>query len=110
MNTTWWHINISVFKGTKLECSQVIAPIKNEAGEVCMYILNFEDIDALPDIAPNIEPSTSSTSSGLRSSRCQCTKYPFYCLNHFIYFIFFTFSRSGETVIPAVIPYDFDAP
>ena len=36
--------------GSKLECSQVIAPIKNEAGEVCMYILNFEDTDALPTV------------------------------------------------------------
>lgn len=47
-------------------CSQVIAPIKNEAGEVCMYILNFEDTDALPEV-PN---SASEPSSAVRFSKC----------------------------------------
>nr|CAH0100109.1 unnamed protein product [Daphnia galeata] len=45
--------------GTKFMCSQVIAPIKNEAGEVCMYILNFEDCDALPDAPNSAEHSTT---------------------------------------------------
>lgn len=46
-------------------CSQVIAPIKNEAGEVCMYILNFEDTDALPEVPNSAEPSST-----VRFSKC----------------------------------------
>lgn len=46
-------------------CSQVIAPIKNEAGEVCMYILNFEDTDAGPEVPTSAEPSTT-----VRFSKC----------------------------------------
>ena len=53
--------------GTKFMCSQVIAPIKNEAGEVCMYILNFEDCDALPDAPNSAEHSTT-----VRFSKCNC--------------------------------------
>ncbi|XP_045027334.1 potassium voltage-gated channel subfamily H member 6 isoform X5 [Daphnia magna] len=54
-------IDILYYKkdGTKFMCSQVIAPIKNEAGEVCMYILNFEDCDALPDAPNSAEHSTT---------------------------------------------------
>jgi len=40
----------------------VIAPIKNEAGEVCMYILNFEDTDALPLVAEGANNSGGSGS------------------------------------------------
>ena len=49
-------------------CSQVIAPIKNEAGEVCMYILNFEDTDALPEVPNSAEPSST-----VRFSKCNDT-------------------------------------
>lgn len=56
--------------GTKFMCSQVIAPIKNEAGEVCMYILNFEDCDALPDAPNSAEHSTT-----VRFSKCNCIFY-----------------------------------
>ena len=34
--------------GTKFLCSQLIAPIRSEPGEVCMYILNFEDLTEAP--------------------------------------------------------------
>ncbi|KAI9555509.1 hypothetical protein GHT06_018024 [Daphnia sinensis] len=62
-------IDILYYKkdGTKFMCSQVIAPIKNEAGEVCMYILNFEDCDALPDAPNSAEHSTT-----VRFSKCNC--------------------------------------
>ena len=52
-------------KGTKLECSQVIAPIKNEAGEVCMYILNFEDTEAAAE-----PPNSADLASTVRFSKC----------------------------------------
>uniref|UniRef100_T1JNN1 PAC domain-containing protein n=1 Tax=Strigamia maritima TaxID=126957 RepID=T1JNN1_STRMM len=34
--------------GTKFLCSELIAPIRNENGEICMYILNFEDVSEAP--------------------------------------------------------------
>lgn len=51
-----------------MECSQVIAPIKNEAGEVCMYILNFEDTDALPTVAEAAANSSGGSGSGASGS------------------------------------------
>jgi len=69
--------------GTKFMCSQVIAPIKNEAGEVCMYILNFEDCDALPDAPNSAEHSTT-----VRFSKCNCifSSFNFAFLLSFAYF------------------------
>ncbi|GFQ96518.1 potassium voltage-gated channel subfamily H member 2 [Trichonephila clavata] len=34
--------------GTKFLCSQVTAPIRNEEGVICMFIINFEDITNAP--------------------------------------------------------------
>ncbi|GIY86379.1 potassium voltage-gated channel subfamily H member 2 [Caerostris darwini] len=34
--------------GTKFLCSQVTAPIRNEDGVICMFIVNFEDITNAP--------------------------------------------------------------
>ena len=32
--------------GTKFLCSEVIAPIKSEVDDICLYIINFEDLTA----------------------------------------------------------------
>jgi hypothetical protein len=36
--------------GTKFLCSEVIAPIKSEVDDICLYIINFEDLTAPPAI------------------------------------------------------------
>lgn len=73
--------------GSKFMCSQVIAPIKNEAGEVCMYILNFEDCDALPDAPNSAEHSTT-----VRFSKCNCIFSP---INRvvFVFHLCFLYAR-----------------
>lgn len=43
----------------------MIAPIKNEAGEVCMYILNFEDTEAAAE-----PPNSADLASTVRFSKC----------------------------------------
>ncbi|KAG8193568.1 hypothetical protein JTE90_000207 [Oedothorax gibbosus] len=45
--------------GTKFLCSQVTAPIKNEDGEISMFIMNFEDITDAPYRDEVITPCTS---------------------------------------------------
>lgn len=67
-------------------CSQVIAPIKNEAGEVCMYILNFEDTDAGPEV-----PSSAEPSSTVRFSKCNA------------HFFFLQLSSSSSSSLVLVI-------
>ncbi|KAK8756111.1 hypothetical protein V5799_001189 [Amblyomma americanum] len=34
--------------GSKFLCSQVVAPIRNEDGDICMFIVNFEDVTDAP--------------------------------------------------------------
>ncbi|KAF8796424.1 Potassium voltage-gated channel subfamily H like protein [Argiope bruennichi] len=45
--------------GTKFLCSQVTAPIKNEEGEISMFIMNFEDITDAPYRDEVVTPCTS---------------------------------------------------
>ncbi|XP_054713692.1 potassium voltage-gated channel subfamily H member 2-like [Uloborus diversus] len=45
--------------GTKFLCSQVTAPIRNEEGEISMFIMNFEDITDAPYRDDVITPCTS---------------------------------------------------
>ncbi|KAG8193569.1 hypothetical protein JTE90_000207 [Oedothorax gibbosus] len=56
--------------GTKFLCSQVTAPIKNEDGEISMFIMNFEDITDAPYrdevITPCTSPLMSARSKSLR--------------------------------------------
>ncbi|CAB3369535.1 Hypothetical predicted protein [Cloeon dipterum] len=42
------HFEILYYKkdGTKFLCSEVIAPVKSEVDDICLYILNFEDLTA----------------------------------------------------------------
>ncbi|KAM7302713.1 hypothetical protein ISCGN_018221 [Ixodes scapularis] len=35
-------------RGSKFLCSQVVAPIRNEDGDICMFIVNFEDVTDAP--------------------------------------------------------------
>ncbi|GBM69258.1 hypothetical protein AVEN_33586-1, partial [Araneus ventricosus] len=44
---------------TKFLCSQVTAPIKNEEGEISMFIMNFEDITDAPYRDEVVTPCTS---------------------------------------------------
>lgn len=37
---------IVLISGTKFLCSEVIAPVKSEVDDICLYILNFEDLTA----------------------------------------------------------------
>ncbi|XP_065350097.1 potassium voltage-gated channel subfamily H member 7 isoform X3 [Cloeon dipterum] len=43
------HFEILYYKkdGTKFLCSEVIAPVKSEVDDICLYILNFEDLTAV---------------------------------------------------------------
>jgi len=34
--------------GTKFLCSEVIAPVKSAVDDICLYIINFEDLSAAP--------------------------------------------------------------
>ncbi|XP_035217490.1 potassium voltage-gated channel subfamily H member 2-like [Stegodyphus dumicola] len=45
--------------GTKFLCSQVTAPIRNEEGEISMFIMNFEDITDAPYRDDVLTPCTS---------------------------------------------------
>ncbi|KDR07360.1 Potassium voltage-gated channel subfamily H member 6, partial [Zootermopsis nevadensis] len=44
------HFEILYYRkdGTKFLCSEVIAPIKSEVDDICLYIINFEDLTAPP--------------------------------------------------------------
>ncbi|KAJ1528603.1 hypothetical protein ONE63_007004 [Megalurothrips usitatus] len=44
------HFEILYYRkdGTKFLCSEVIAPVKSEADDICLYIINFEDLSAQP--------------------------------------------------------------
>lgn len=44
--------------GTKFLCSQVVAPIRNEDGDICMFIVNFEDVTDAPYKADEEAAST----------------------------------------------------
>ena len=39
-----------MFLGTAFLCSVLVAPIKNEAGSIIMYIVNLEDVTSSPDL------------------------------------------------------------
>ncbi|XP_071039250.1 voltage-gated inwardly rectifying potassium channel KCNH6 [Parasteatoda tepidariorum] len=42
--------------GTRFLCSQVTAPIRNEEGQICMFIVNFEDITNAPYRDATVSP------------------------------------------------------
>ena len=73
--------------GNKFLCSVLVAPVKNEHGEIIMFIINYEDItDApnrvipLPDIRTlrNSKPAANSNyakSTSISSSQMFCKKF-----------------------------------
>lgn len=54
------HFEILYYRkdGTKFLCSEVIAPVKSEVDDICLYIINFEDltnpVSPLPDQSPTL--------------------------------------------------------
>ncbi|GAB6022770.1 hypothetical protein CHUAL_006864 [Chamberlinius hualienensis] len=46
--------------GSKFLCSELIAPIRSESGDVCMFILNFEDVTEAPYKGEETESSGPS--------------------------------------------------
>lgn len=62
MPAKWYHTKlvtkpISSFSGTKFRCSEVIAPVKSEADDINLYIINFEDLSAPSSPVEDIQPS-----------------------------------------------------
>jgi hypothetical protein len=55
--------------GTKFLCSEVIAPIKSEVDDVCLYIINFEDLTAPPAV-PAEEGVEANHKLSKREWRC----------------------------------------
>lgn len=53
------HNKYFLISGTNFLCSQVTAPIRNEEGEISMFIMNFEDITDAPFRDDVITPCTS---------------------------------------------------
>ncbi|XP_059478597.1 potassium voltage-gated channel subfamily H member 7 isoform X4 [Neocloeon triangulifer] len=56
------HFEILYYKkdGTKFLCSEVIAPVKSEVDDICLYILNFEDLTA---VTPPIDDRAGGSAS-----------------------------------------------
>ncbi|KAI5750498.1 hypothetical protein M8J76_016185 [Diaphorina citri] len=53
------HFEILYYKkdGTKFLCSEVIAPVKSEVDDICLYIINFEDLTAPQSPVDESEPA-----------------------------------------------------
>ena len=51
--------------GTKFLCSEVIAPIKSEVDDICLYIINFEDLTAPPT------PAEEGVEANHKLSKCE---------------------------------------
>ncbi|KAK3926147.1 Potassium voltage-gated channel subfamily H member 6, partial [Frankliniella fusca] len=53
------HFEILYYRkdGTKFLCSEVIAPVKSEVDDICLYIINFEDLSAQPAAVDQDSPS-----------------------------------------------------
>ncbi|CAD6217364.1 GSCOCG00004807001-RA-CDS, partial [Cotesia congregata] len=55
--------------GTKFLCSEVIAPIRSEVDDICLQIINFEDLSAQPPPPPAVPPP--STTNNRLATRCK---------------------------------------
>ncbi|KAK0073020.1 hypothetical protein PV325_010381, partial [Microctonus aethiopoides] len=56
-STNWWWeqpLTQTTNHSTKFLCSEVIAPIKSEVDDICLQIINFEDLSAQPPPPPAI--------------------------------------------------------
>lgn len=75
------------FTGSRFFCSQLIAPIRDENGDICLYILNFEDLSA----TSQDEASSPTEAANHLMSRCKPNVVPFLrelcCLNICAFFV-----------------------
>ncbi|KAL4149519.1 hypothetical protein QTP88_003452 [Uroleucon formosanum] len=44
--------------GSKFMCSEVIAPVKSEVDDICLYIINFEDLTSPPSPVEQPDPAS----------------------------------------------------
>lgn len=44
--------------GSKFLCSEVIAPVKSEVDDICLYIINFEDLTSPPSPVEQPDPAS----------------------------------------------------
>ncbi|XP_047103270.1 potassium voltage-gated channel subfamily H member 7-like isoform X2 [Schistocerca piceifrons] len=65
------HFEILYYRkdGTKFLCSQVIAPIKSEVDDICLYIINFEDLTAPPAAEEDVVLAANTKLSKLDRAR-----------------------------------------
>lgn len=54
--------------GSKFLCSEVIAPVKSEVDDICLYIINFEDLTSPP--SPVEQPDPASRLSKCNDHKC----------------------------------------
>lgn len=57
--------------GSKFLCSQVVAPIRNEDGDICMFIVNFEDVTDAPYKADEEAAAAAAAGGGGAAGRDQ---------------------------------------
>lgn len=55
--------------GSKFLCSQVVAPIRNEDGDICMFIVNFEDVTDAPYKADEEAAAAAAAGGGGAAAR-----------------------------------------
>lgn len=82
-----------LISGSKFLCSEVIAPVKSEVDDICLYIINFEDLTSPP--SPVEQPDPASRLSKCNDHKCsvlRCSMFECVCECVFwfiIYLIFF---------------------
>uniref|UniRef100_A0A2S2PPN7 Potassium voltage-gated channel subfamily H member 7 n=1 Tax=Schizaphis graminum TaxID=13262 RepID=A0A2S2PPN7_SCHGA len=54
------HFEILYYRkdGSKFLCSEVIAPVKSEVDDICLYIINFEDLTSPPSPVEQPDPAS----------------------------------------------------
>ncbi|XP_044591050.1 potassium voltage-gated channel subfamily H member 7 isoform X11 [Cotesia glomerata] len=70
------HFEILYYRkdGTKFLCSEVIAPIRSEVDDICLQIINFEDLSAQPPPPPAVPPpSTTNNRLATRFDRARAS-------------------------------------
>ncbi|KAF0771084.1 potassium voltage-gated channel subfamily H member 2 isoform X6, partial [Aphis craccivora] len=49
---------LRLISGSKFLCSEVIAPVKSEVDDICLYIINFEDLTSPPSPVEQPDPTS----------------------------------------------------
>jgi len=52
------NVLFSLVSGSKFLCSEVIAPVKSEVDDICLYIINFEDLTSPPSPVEQPDPAS----------------------------------------------------